>query len=101
MKQWILILAVAMLLLSACSVSKYNESSVVKGDFGQLRLVGDPSGRIVLLEGQQIKLDNEKTVNLFELKSGTYNLEIRRNGTIQLTQKVFITTSQTTEVKIP
>jgi len=87
--------------LCACSVSKSTQTSTVKEDFGKLRLVGDASGRTVLLEGQRIKLDIEKDVNLFELKSGTYNLEIQRNGTTVLTQKIFITTSQTTEVKIP
>ena len=101
MKPFILALVVMFLLLGACSVAKQNQSSVMKGDYGSLRLVGDPTGRTVTLDGNAVPLDPLKKVNIFELKTGTYLLEIRAKGEILLSQKLFITQSQTNEVKMP
>jgi hypothetical protein len=101
MRFWIISSLLVLLLLSACSVSKTNQTSVMKPDYGMLRLVGDPIGREVSLDGVVISLDPKKKVNIFELKTGTYALEIRSQDRILLSQKLFITNSQTNEVKMP
>ncbi len=101
MRFWIISSILVLLLLSACSVSKYNQTSVMKPDYGMLRLVGDPIGREVTLDGTLVKLDTKKEVNIFELKTGTYALEIRSQDKVLLSQKLFITNGQTNEVKMP
>jgi hypothetical protein len=101
MKYWLICSFLLLVLLSACSVEKFNQTSVIKGDYGMLRLVGDPIGREVSLDGNVIPLDTKKKTNIFELKTGTYALEIRVNGSVQLTQKLFITIGQTNEIKMP
>lgn len=101
MKGLVLVIVLAMLLLTACSVEKFNQESTMKGDYGMLKLVGDPTGRTVMLDGQVLTLDPKKEVNIFELKSGTYKIEVRANGQIVMNQNLFISTSQTNEVKLP
>lgn len=101
MKYWAISSFLLIVLLSACSVTKYNQSSVMKPDYGTLRLVGDPVGREVSLDGNIIPLDIKKKTNIFELKTGTYTLKISVNGSMQLSQKLFITDGQTNEVKMP
>ncbi|MDD2228471.1 MAG: hypothetical protein PHY48_03560 [Candidatus Cloacimonetes bacterium] len=101
MKYWIISFLLVLVLLGACSVSKSNQTSVVKGDYGMLRLVGDPIGREVSLDGNIVPLEIKKKTNIFELKTGTYALEIRVNGSVQLSQKLFITNGQTNEIKMP
>jgi hypothetical protein len=101
MKTWILVFVAMFLLLSACSVSKQNTSSIMKADYGMLRLVGDPSGRVVTLDGNVIPLDSEKKINVFELKSGTYTLVIKSGDKVLLSQKLLIANSQTNEVLMP
>lgn len=101
MKRMIALLLLGLLILSACSVSKYNESSTMTPNYGKLKLVGDPLGREVYLNGEMVKLDEEKTTNIFELLSGTYSLEIRAEDVVLLQQKVLISTGQTNEIKMP
>jgi hypothetical protein len=73
----------------------------MKPDYGMLRLVGDPVGRTVTLDGNIVPLDLKKELNIFELKTGTYALEIRSQDKVLLSQKLFITNGQTNEVKMP
>ncbi|MDY0151525.1 MAG: hypothetical protein RBS43_04560 [Candidatus Cloacimonas sp.] len=101
MKPWILAVIVLFLLLNACSVSKYSTNSVMKADYGTLRLVGKPTGRVVKLEGKVVLLNPKKQLNEVQLKSGTYNLEISSGGTVLLSQKLFIVNAQTNEVLMP
>lgn len=101
MKPWILLVITLLLLLNACSISKQSTSSAMKADYGTLRLVGKPTGRVVRLEGKVVFLNPKKQLNLIELKSGTYNLEISSGGTVLLSQKLFIVNGQTNEVLMP
>jgi hypothetical protein len=73
----------------------------MKPDYGALRLVGDPVGREVSLDGNIVPLDTYKKTNIFELKTGTYALKISVNGNVVMSQKLFITNGQTNEVKMP
>ena len=101
MKTSVIALLLILLLLGACSTAKMNQGSIMRGDYGSLKLVGDPIGRIVTLDGNVVTLDTNKKVNIFELKTGTYLLEIRSGGAVLLSQKLFITQAQTNEVKMP
>ena len=101
MKYWIIGSLLLIVLLSACNVTKYNQSSVMKPDYGNLRLVGDPLGREVSLDGKIILLDVNSKTNIFEMKTGTYALEISVNGNVLLSQKLLISNGQTNEVKMP
>jgi hypothetical protein len=101
MKHLILITVLATLLLSACSVRKYNQTVTAKPEYGLLKLVGAPAGRQVFLEGQPVNLDPEREANIFQLQEGTYRLEIKKAGVSVYDRKVMITTAQTTEVVMP
>jgi len=101
MKRLLLISLVAMFLLGACSVAKHNETSVMKADYGILRLVGNAEGRTVSIDGNVLNLDIKKQVNNIELKTGTYTLEISHQGKVVLAQRLFITNGQANEVKLP
>jgi hypothetical protein len=101
MKKLALLAIVTMFLIGACSVAKHNETSVMKADYGILRLVGNAEGRTFSLDGNVINLDIKKQVNNIELKTGTYTLEISNNGKVVLAQRLFITNGQANEVKIP
>lgn len=101
MKPGIIALLIGILLLSACSVNRYNDSSTMTPDYGILKLVGDPLGREVTLNKERIPLDPEKEVNIFELQSGTYDLEIVYQGRVLVSRKILISTGQTNEVRMP
>lgn len=101
MKKLLLISLVTVFLISACSVAKYNETSVMKADYGILRLVGNAEGRTVSVDGNILSLDPKKQVNNIELKTGTYTLEIKRDGKVVLAQRLFISNGQANEVKLP
>ncbi|GEM_PF-5085732 len=96
-----LVILLLALLIGACSVRKYSETTVIKPNHGILKLVGNSAGRSVLLEGQPLSLDPNKQVNSFELSSGVYQLEVRAQGSVLLSQKLIITTGQINEVKLP
>ncbi len=101
MKNIIIILLMLLLLLAACSVNRQNESSTMVPDYGKLKLVGDPTGRSVTLNGEAVALDPEREVNIFELQSGSYSLEISYQGSTILSRTILISTGQTNEVKMP
>ena len=101
MKNVIIILLGSLLLLSACSVNRQNESSTMVPDYGMLKLVGDPTGRSVTLNGEAVELDPEREVNIFELQSGSYDLKILYQGEVLVSRKILISTGQTNEVKMP
>ena len=101
MKNWYLIIVVVFLLLGACGVNKKNETELMKADYGILHLVGDPTGRVVTLDGKVLPLDSETKLNIFELKSGTYFLQISSIEQVLLSQKLLIINSQTSEVLMP
>ena len=101
MKNWLLIIVVVFLMLGACSINKQNKKSVMRADYGTLHLLGDPIGRVVTLDGKVIQLDSEKTINIFELKSGTYFLQISSVEQVLLSQKLLIVDAQVNEVLMP
>ena len=101
MKNVIIILLGSLLLLSACSVNRQNESSTMVPDYGMLKLVGDSTGRSVMLNGESVELDPEREVNIFELQSGSYDLKILYQGEVLVSRKILISTGQTNEVKMP
>lgn len=101
MSKCIIILLMAMLLLGACSVNRQNESSTMTPDYGNLKLVGDPTGREVTVNNEMVPLDPEKQINIFELQSGSYDLEITFQGRVILSRRILISTGQTNEVRMP
>lgn len=101
MKYMLVILALALMLLGACTANKSNQGAVVKDDFGFLRLTGSMANREVLIDGSSVAVDTEDDVNRFGLKAGTHDLLIRSSNRVLLTQKVFITGGQTVDLMVP
>lgn len=89
------------LLITSCSVAKYNESTVVKPDYGEIRFIGDSNKLDISLNGIKIELNSLKDINVFELKTGIYTLEIRSKGKLIRSEKILISNSTTNEVKLP
>lgn len=97
----VMILLALTMLITACAVEKINQVSSSKADYGQLMLTGNLANKQVLLNNERFKVDELKTKNIVELKSGMYNLEIQSSGKTLLSQKILISNSQTTEVRVP
>jgi uncharacterized protein YcfL len=97
----IIVLITVLLLLNACSTAKMNTASMVKSDYGFLKLIGNGADKEVILNDKIIVMNPQKSINSFELKSGIYNLEIKKDGKLIYSQKVFINPEQTNEVQIP
>lgn len=101
MKQAIILLALLLLLLAACSVHKANQSATSKSEYGYIRLAGSMASREAYIDGNQVGTDPEDDTNSYRLKSGTHKLEIRSKNRLLLAEDILVTADQTVEIIVP
>ncbi|HRY83335.1 MAG TPA: hypothetical protein P5533_01750 [Candidatus Cloacimonadota bacterium] len=102
MKNVMLCLCLGLILcLSACASYRTNEAVVSRDDTGVIRFVGEPYDLEVFLNEVEVGLDRKPAYNIFELKPGSYELEIRRGDRVLEQKLIMINRGQTTEVRLP
>ena len=102
MKYIIIILSLGILLsIGACATYRTNEAVVSRDDTGLIRFVGEPYKLEVFLNEIEVELDDQPAYNIFQLKPGSYNLEIRRGDRVLEQKLIFVNRGQTTEVRLP